>query len=206
MNLVLRQYHLILQSTSWTSQDIVLNRSLPMKSKSDSVTPKGSQSSRRRISGGINVSEVYGFPIVENQFAVLQSDQSTESQLSTQREVGLVDPRTTRHLRWATQQAVDQEAKTKQAESATVSVHRDAQGTSISRTCVNPVVSGISPSFFVQNSFSASSPEILDSQTGGPIHYLLESGAVVGDALYYSNLNEVSCTDRTCNKRISVAG
>ena len=126
MNLVLSQYHLILQSTSCTSQDIGLNRSLPMKSKSDSVTPKRPQTSSRHSSGGICASDVYGFPIAVNQFAVLQENQTAVCQRSTeQREVGLVDPRTTRHLRWSVQQAEDIEAKTKQAVSATVQLERN---------------------------------------------------------------------------------
>ena len=87
-HLILLQYHLILQSTSCTSQDIGLNRSLPMKSKSDSVTPKAPQSSRRRISGGITVSEVYGFPIAVNQFAVLQENQTAVCQRSTKQTGG----------------------------------------------------------------------------------------------------------------------
>ena len=199
MDLVLRQYHLILQSISCTSQDIVLNRSLPMKSKSDSVTPKGPQSSRRRISGRINVSEVYGFPIVENQFAVLQSDQSTKSQLSTQREGGLVDPRTTRHLRWATQQAVDQEAKTKQAESATVSSSSNTQGISNSETNVNPAVLEDCSQFFIGHSFSASSADILPVQSVEHMNYLLDSGVKDGDG-------DTLYSDLKCNKRISFAG
>ena len=170
-----------------------------MKSKSDSVAPKGPQSSRRRISGGINVSEVYGFPIVENQFALFQSDQSTESQLSTQREVGLVDPRTTRHLRWATQQAVDQEAKTKQAESATVSSLSNTQGISNSGTNVNPVVLEDCSQIFIDHSFSASSVDILPVQSVEHVKYSLDSGVNVGggDSLY---------SDFKCNKRISCAG
>ena len=139
MNLILSQYHLILQSTSYTSQDIVLNRSLPMKSKSDSVTPNEPQSSRRRISGGKNVSEVFGLPVNANQFSALSENQTAVCQRSTeQREVGLVDPRTTRHLRWSAQQADDNEAKTKQAESATVLSLSNTQGISTSGTNVNP--------------------------------------------------------------------
>ena len=29
----------------------------------------------------------------------------------------------------------------------------------------------------------------------GPVHNLLESGAVVDDALYYDNVNDVACMD-----------
>ena len=126
MNLILNQYHLILRSTSCTSQDIVHNRSLPMKSKSDSVTPKGPQSSRRHVSGGTNVSEVFGFPVDADQFNALSENQTAVCQRSTeQREVGLVDPRTTRHLQWSTQRADDEESKTKQTVAATVPTIRN---------------------------------------------------------------------------------
>ena len=72
-----------------------------MDSNSDSVTIKGPQSSNRRPSGGISVKEVFGFLVVENKFSALQENQPAVSQRSTQRDEGLVDPRTTRHLRWA---------------------------------------------------------------------------------------------------------
>lgn len=84
-----------------------------MKSKTDSVPYKRSPPARRRISGGENANEVLGFQVKENQFAVLHSDQSVVSQLPTPREVGLVDPRTTRRLRWVTQQAEDKNPRLK---------------------------------------------------------------------------------------------
>ena len=177
-----------------------------MNPTSDSMVQQRPHSVNQRPSGGTLASEVFGFPIAENQFNALQILQPAKSQRQLQREEGLVDPRTTRHLRVAAKRAEAQGILADGEIPATVPVDRDAQGTSISGTCVNPVVSGISPSFFVQNSFSASSPEILDLHTGGPVHYLLESGAVVGDALYYSNLNEVACTNLKYNKRISTAG
>ena len=85
-----------------------------MKSKSDSVPPVRPPPARHRNSGGESASEVFGFTVDENQFAVLQSEQTAVCQRSTeQREVGLVNPRTTRHLRWSTQQAANREAQTK---------------------------------------------------------------------------------------------
>ena len=68
-----------------------------MDSKSDSVPLVRPPPARRRNSGGTSASEVFGFAVDENQFAVLQSEQTAVSQ----REMGLVDPRTTRHLRWS---------------------------------------------------------------------------------------------------------
>ena len=88
---------------------------------------------------------------------------------------------------------------------ATVPVLRDAQGTFASGDCVDPAVSEIHSQFF-HHSLSACPPDILKSQSGGNIQNLLESGAVVDDALYYHDANDVACTERNCNKRISAAG
>ena len=126
---------------------------------------------------------VLGFPVNANQFNVLESTQTVESQCPREEEVGLVDPRTTRHLRAAAFRA---EARGRQAEvqsSATVHYQsRDAQG--MSGTCVVPVTSEISSSLFVDDSFSASPVDILSLQSAGPVHYMLETGVNVGDALY----------------------
>ena len=88
---------------------------------------------------------------------------------------------------------------------ATVLLERDAQGNSISGTCVDPVVSRICSPFFT-HSFSASPSDILKLQSVGPVHYSLGIGAVFDDALYYNDVNDVACTDSICNKRISDAG
>ena len=40
----------------------------------------------------------------------------------------------------------------------------------------------------------------------GPVQNLLGTGAIVDDALYYYDVNDVACMDGNCNKRISVAG
>ena len=66
-----------------------------------------------------------------------------------------------------------------------------------------PTKSENEPTFF--NSLSVSAPDILESQSGGPVPNLLEPG-VDDDALYSMNVNDVACTDGTCNKRISCAG
>ena len=152
-----------------------------MKLKSDSVTPKEPQSSRRRVSGGTNVSEVFGFPVDANQYSALSENQTAVCQRSTeQREVGLVDPRTTRHLRWSAQQAEDNEAKTKQAVSATVPSFSNTQGISNNGTSVNPVVLEDCSQFFMDHSFSASSADILPVQSVEHVHYSLDSGVNVG--------------------------
>ena len=140
-----------------------------------------------------------------NQFSILQTVQSAESQSQPQREEGLVDPRSTRLLRLAARRAEDQGTLAEGGVPATVTLPRDAQGTIASGDCVYPVVSEISSQFFT-HSLSACPTDILNSQSGGNVHYLLESGAVVADAMYYHDVNDVACMDGICNKRISVAG
>ena len=112
-----------------------------MDSNIDSVLPSGPQSFKRRHSGRSPVSEVFGFPVNANQFSELQNDQPVVSQTTKQKEEGLVDPRTTRQLRWTIQRTDDQEAKTEQAMIATVH-HSNTQGTVESGKCLNPVVFG----------------------------------------------------------------
>ena len=81
---------------------------------------KGSHSTSRRPSGESSVQTVFGFPVDQNQFTVLQTDQSAECQRSTERDEGLVDPRTTRLLRWAAQRTDDQGTKTIEEMTTTV--------------------------------------------------------------------------------------
>ena len=70
---------------------------------------------------------------------------------------------------------------------------------------MDPVVSRICSPFFT-HSFSASSSDILNLQSVGPVHYSLGTGAVLDDALYDNDVNDVACTNEKCNKRISNAG
>ena len=70
---------------------------------------------------------------------------------------------------------------------------------------MEPVASRIRSQFF-PHSLSVSPPDILESQSGGVVQNLLEPGVVSDDALYISDVNDVACTDGTCNKRISYAG
>ena len=88
---------------------------------------------------------------------------------------------------------------------ATVPIERDAQRTFTNGDCVDLVVYETRSQFFT-HSFSACPLGILNLQSDGPVHSLLEFGAVVDDALYNHDVNDVACKDRNCNKRISVAG
>ena len=71
-----------------------------MKSNSDAMLQNGPQSARRRHSGTSVPSIVFGFQLSENQFQILNSDQTASSlRSSEQHQEGLVDPRTTRQQR-----------------------------------------------------------------------------------------------------------
>ena len=116
----------------------------------DSMTQNSPQAVNRRFSGNTSVSEVFGFPVAANQFSILQSSQPAETQCQEQEEVGLVDPRTTRHLRIAAQRADDMESQADVGSSTTVSTHRNTQGILYSGNLVNPVVAGDGSQFVVQ--------------------------------------------------------
>ena len=96
-----------------------------MDSINDSMAQQSPQSVNRRFSGDTSVSEVFGFPIAANQFSTLQSSQPAETQCWEQDEVGLVDPRTTRHLRIAANRADDRGSQADVDNSATVLIHRN---------------------------------------------------------------------------------
>ena len=146
-----------------------------------------------------------GFPTVANQFNVLESNQTADFQCPREEEeVGLVDPRTTRHLRAAASRAEVRGRQAAVQQPVTVHYSSDAQG--ISGTCVEPVTSESCSSLFVDNSFSASPVDILSLQSAGPVHYTLGTGAIGDDALYTVDVEDVACTLNNCNKRISNAG
>ena len=174
-----------------------------MERQSESVLSSGPQSSRRLHSGTSGSNAVFGFQLSENQFQILNSDQTVTSSRSTERqEEGLTDPRTTRQRRWSTRGTERQEMKTEEAPLATV-YYRSAQGTSSSGTFVNPdAIDNSSP--FVHSFFASPSDILL--QSVGPVHSLLETGASVDDALYRLGVKDVACTFQNCNKRISDAG
>ena len=164
----------------------------------DSVTQNSPYTVNRRLRDNTSVREVFGFPVSPNQFSNLQASQPAETQCQEQEDVGLVDPRTTRHLRIAANRTDDKGSQADVGNSATVPKHSNTQGILYSGNVLNPVVSGNGSQFFVQNSFSASSPEILTLQIGEPVYYSLGNGVNVdGETLY---------GDFKCNKRISNAG
>ena len=154
-----------------------------------------------------SISTVFGFSVIQNQFQLLQS---AEFQSPGQREEGLVDPRTTRHLRQAARRATeDQETLNSGNTSFTVHLENPAQDICTSDICVKPVAVGNTSQFFPY-SFSASSSDIL-LQSGELVHYMLGNGAVNvdggKDALYTIGMNvkDVTCMDPNF-KRISNAG
>ena len=158
-----------------------------------------------RPSGGISASEVLvsQCPIISS--VCYKQSNLQDLRVKRREEEGLVDPRSTRLSRLAAPRAEDQGTLADGRIPATVPIDRDAQGTFVSGDCVDPVVFETCSQFFT-HSFSACPSDILNSQSVGPVHYLLESGAVVDDVLYYEDVNDVACTDLKCNKRISVAG
>ena len=174
-----------------------------MEPASDPVVPKEPQASHRQpLSERTPASAVFGFPIAANQFSVLQP---AEAQSQGPRSEGLVDPRTTRHQRQAAEQAGNREMMDTRGHSFAVNVENPAQDIFDRDTCVEPVAVGNS-SHFIPYSLSASLSDIL-LQSGEPVHYLLESGAVVDDdTLCGHDVNDVACMVEKCNKRISYAG
>ena len=148
----------------------------------------------------MSVKSVFGFPLEANQFSILDENQSAETQSQREEEVGFVDPRTTRHLRTAAIRTEERGSQADASSSATVPSHGIAQGNLYTGIGVNPdAIENCSQALFVQNSFSASSADILPVQSVENVHYSLEPGVNVGggDILY---------SDFKCNKRISCAG
>ena len=175
-----------------------------MERKDESVLSSGPQSSRRLYSGTNAPSTVFGFNVSANQFQVLEPEQSAASSRSTeQRREGLIDPRTTRQRRWAAREIEAQRTEAERATVATVSVENTQEICTNSGRVINPVVFENSSPFF--HSFSVSSSDILQ-QSVEPVHYLLETGASVDDALYSMGVKDVACMLENCNKRISDAG
>ena len=181
-------------------------RTSRMESTNDTAAQRRPQTPNRRPNEGNPASAVFGFPVSEKQFRLLQNSKTAESTSQVQREEGLIDPRSTRLSRLqAATRTDDQGTLSHGGIFNTEPVINDEQGIVNSGDCVEPVSSGLNPTF-VSHSLSACLPDILESQSGGNVHYELEHGAVNDDALYYSDLNEVACTIEICNKRISTAG
>ena len=177
-------------------------RLFTMDAHSDSMTQNRPLTVNRRYSGETSVSDVFGFPLAVNQYSTLEANHTAEIQSSEQEEdVGLVDPRTTRILRRAAMSTAEEGSLADVALTATVSSPlRIAQGNVYSGTVVNPVASEIGSQNFVQHSFSACPPDILQ-QSGGHVSYVLGHGAASvrdGENSLYDSFK--------CNKRISCAG
>ena len=151
-------------------------------------------SSRPPLSERTPVESVYGFPVAANKYEALQS---AEAQSPGPREEGLVDPRTTRHLRQAATQAGNRDMLESKGNSFTVHLENPAQEICTSGTSVEPVAVGIT-SQFIPYSLSASSSDVLTFQTDNLVYCSLGNGAIVDGETLYGEFN--------CNKRISNAG
>ena len=129
---------------------------------------------------------ILGFPVSQNQYQMLSVMEAPESEFSHVQ--CLEDPRKTR-------------AQRLQASSS-----GEGQELLQGNDAVNdtPPIVEKDPTFF--NSLSVSSSDILRVQSGDNVQNLLETGVAIDDALYSMNVNDVACTEDTCNKRISVAG
>ena len=130
---------------------------------------------------------VLGFPVTPNQFSILSEDEVTCSELG--QDQTLEDPRQTRAQRYS------------------ASSRMGEQGILLSEGVAEdlvPLNSENESTFF--HSLSVSAPDILESQSGGPVQNVLEFGADVDDALYSMDVNDVACMDSKCNKKISCAG
>ena len=180
-----------------------------MKPANESDAPRRPQQPSQFPRTEIPSSSVFGFPVSSNQFQILQDSKPAVSTGPSQIQDRLADPRTTRLARL---QAAARETGQgtlgnlyNEGIIQTVPPVRDAQGIFDSGDCVEPVASGNRHSFFPY-SLSVSTPDILESQSGGHVQNLLGTGVVSDDAVYISNVNDVACMNVPCNKRISDAG
>ena len=194
-----------MESTSCTLQDCNQFRPSIIKTTSGNVAPRRPNSPTRRPRAEIPSNSVFGFSVSENQFQSLQRSEPAESQSKVQGEDRLIDPRSTRFSRLqATRRTEDQETLGNEGIFHAVPLFIDEQGIVTSGDCVEPVSSRLQPTFFPY-SLSISRTDVLNLQSVGNVHYELEIG-VDDDALYISNVNDVACTNKICNKRISTAG
>ena len=77
-------------------QDCESIQTCQMKPTVGKIAQKRLNPSHRRPSGEIPASAVFGFPVSENQFNVLQSTEPVVSTNQVQGEERLIDPRSTR--------------------------------------------------------------------------------------------------------------
>ena len=99
-----------------------------------------------------------------------------------------MDPRSTRLFRLAAQRAEDRGTVADGGFPATV-IDRDAQGILTSGDCVEPIASRNCSQFF-SHSLPACPPDILESQSGGNVHYLLGTGAIFDDTFVPGRLSK----------------
>ena len=152
---------------------------------------------------------VFDFPVSVNPFQSLQELPPAMSTNPSEIQNRLIDPRKTRLAR---QQAA--RGSTRQGTLAylsnegifhTVSPVQDVQGILINGDIDQPVSFGICPQFFPDSIFVSPS-DILNVQFDGNVQNLLGTGAIFDDTMYSTDVNDVACTNETCNKRISYAG
>ena len=152
---------------------------------------------------------MYGFPVLSNQFQLLEDSEPAVSTNQVQNSDRLIDPRKTRLARLQAAKKTDEQGISGSLSNGgifdIVPLVRDAQGTLNNGDCVEPVASGIRSLFF-PDSLSVSPPDILESQSGGVVQNLLETGVVSDDALYSNDVYDVACMDGKYNKRISYVG
>ena len=180
-----------------------------MKPAVGSDAQRRPQQPTKRPNTEIPSRSVYRFPVSVNSFQLLQDSQSVVSTSSSQIQDRLIDPRTTRLAKLQVARGIDEQGTVGNLSSEgifdTVPPVRDAQGILTSGNVDQPVASRIRSRFF-PHSLSLSAPDILKSQSGGNVQNLLGTGVAVDNAMYYHDVNDVTCILDKCNKRISVAG
>ena len=176
-----------------------------MKSAVQREAPRRCTQPTQLPSSGIPSSSVFGFPVAENQFQLLQDSKSAVSQRAEQIEDRSNDLRSRRLLRQQAARGTDEQG-TSAVEGIFVTVPpvKDAQGNFYDGDCVEPVASGSIHSFFPY-SLSVSAPDIWESQSGDIVQQVLEIG-VENDARYDDDVNDVTCTLKKKFKRINEAG
>ena len=189
-------------------QDCEQIQTCQMKPVNGNAAPRRSNQPARRPSSEFPSSSIFRFPVSVNQFQSLQESVPAVSTSRGQSEDRLIDPWRTRLARLQAARATIEQGTLGNLSNEgilnTVPLVSDEQGIVTSGDCVEPISSGIQPSFFPYSLF-VSPPDILELQSGGNVQYELGTGAN-DDALYYSDLNEVACTNDKCNKRIGVTG
>ena len=177
-----------------------------MKPTSETTAQRRPNPSTRRPKEEIPSNAVFGFPVSTNQFNVLQDSESAVSTSQVQGEDSLVKPRSTRLQRLqAAKRAEEQGTLLSEGIFETIAhCNNDEQGIASTSEIEELVSSRAQPTFF-HDSLSVSSTDILSVQSVGNSNFELGTGDLT-DAVYYSNVNEVTCSKDICNKRISYAG